>query len=123
VKSIASYLKTARSTVYRPPEALVTDSGSVFRANRAMAVYEALSIEKHEIEKGRPWQSYLETAFSVQRRMADWHFAKPLSRYAVKFSAGTRKPRAVERPVLFGTTIPLPQPRLSASTPSGMAAG
>lgn len=59
-----------------PQEALVTDSGSVFRSNRARTVYEALGIEKHEIEKGRPWQSYLETAFNVQRRMADWHFAK-----------------------------------------------
>lgn len=59
-----------------PPEALVTDSGSVFRANRARAVYEALGVEKLEIERGRPWQSYLETAFNVQRRMSDWHLAK-----------------------------------------------
>jgi hypothetical protein len=203
---------------YGPPEALVTDSGSVFRANRAKAVYEALGIAKHEIERGRPWQSYLETAFNVQRRMADWYFAKarswpelhaaharwveeynaqyhsaheerpdgrcspaevpgvlrearllpedvdraffaehltrvldplgyavwrrwkvsgeerlagrqaalwlrertltlehagePLSRYAVEFSSDTRKPRAIARPVLFGTAIPLAQPRL-----------
>jgi transposase InsO family protein len=58
------------------PEALVTDSGSVFRANRANAIYEALNIRKEEIEKGRPWQNYIETAFNVQRRMADWRFAK-----------------------------------------------
>jgi putative transposase len=64
---------------YGPPEALVTDSGSVFRANLARAVYEALGIRKEEIEKGRPWQSYLVTAFNVQRRMADWHFAKAKS--------------------------------------------
>jgi putative transposase len=201
-----------------PPDALVTDSGSVFRANRAKAVYEALGVQKHEIEKGRPWQSYLETAFNVQRRMADWHFAKaaswpelhssharwveeynaqyhqaheerpdgrrspaevlgvlrearlvpgdldraffserftrvldpsgyvvwrrwkvygeeglggreaalwlrektltvehggePLSRYTVEFSAGTEKPRAIARPVLFGVALTLPQPRL-----------
>jgi transposase InsO family protein len=200
------------------PEALVTDSGSVFRANRARTVYETLGVEKHEIEKGKPWQSYLETAFNVQRRMADWHFAKakswpelhaaharwveeynaqyhqahekrpdgrrspaevlgvlrearllpadlektffaehfarvldpwgytvwrrwkvygeeglagreaalwlrektltvehagePLSRYAVEFSATTGKPKKIARPVLFGTAIALPQPRL-----------
>ncbi len=28
-----------------------------------------------EIEKGKPWQSYLETAYNTQRRMADFHFA------------------------------------------------
>ncbi len=58
------------------PEALVTDSGSVFLSNRAEAIYEALNIRKEEIEKGRPWQNYIETAFNVQRRMADWNFTK-----------------------------------------------
>ena len=57
----------------------MTDGGSVFRANRAKAVYEAAGIAKREIEKGRPWQSYIEAAFSIQRRMADWHFAKARS--------------------------------------------
>lgn len=61
---------------YGPPEAFVTDSGSIFLANRAQAIYRALGIRKLEIEKGRPWQSYLETAWGVQRRMADHHFAK-----------------------------------------------
>jgi hypothetical protein len=48
----------------------------VFRAGQARAVYEALGIAKHEIERGRPWQSYIETHFNIQRRMADWHFAR-----------------------------------------------
>jgi hypothetical protein len=61
---------------YGPPEAFVTDSGSVFLANRARVVYRALGIRKVEIEKGQPWQSYLETTWNVQRRMADQHFAK-----------------------------------------------
>ena len=75
-QDLPAFLSVLHSAVERhgPPEALVTDSGSVFRANRSRAVYEAMGIEKHEIEKGRPWQSYLETAFNVQRRMADWHF-------------------------------------------------
>ncbi len=60
---------------YGSPEALVTDGGSVFRANQARAIYEALGIHKEEIERGRPWQSYVETTFNIQRRMADWHFA------------------------------------------------
>jgi putative transposase len=61
---------------YGPPEAFVTDSGSVFLANRAQAIYRALGIRKVEIEKGQPWQSYIETAWGVQRRMADHYFAK-----------------------------------------------
>ena len=50
---------------YGPPEAFVTDSGSIFLANRAQAIYRALAIRKVEIEKGRPWQSYIETALTV----------------------------------------------------------
>jgi putative transposase len=59
---------------YGSPEALVTDGGGVFKANRAKAVYEALGIEKEQIEPGKPWQSYVETTFNIQRRMADFHF-------------------------------------------------
>jgi hypothetical protein len=61
---------------YGSPAALVTDGGSVFRANQARAIYEALGIHKEEIERGRPWQSYVETTFNIQRRMADWHFGR-----------------------------------------------
>ena len=58
------------------PKGLVTDSGSVFLANRARAVYAKLGVRKEEIEKGRPWQNYSETTFGIQRRMADWHFSR-----------------------------------------------
>jgi hypothetical protein len=68
----------------------------------------------------RRWRVYGEEGLAG-REAALWlrektltveHAGEPLSRYAVEFSAGTGKPRAVARPVLFGTTIPLPQPRL-----------
>ena len=61
---------------YGSPEALVTDSGSVFKATRAKAVYEALGIEKEEIERGQPWQNFVETTFAIQERMADYYFEK-----------------------------------------------
>jgi hypothetical protein len=61
---------------YGSPEALVTDSGSTFLANRTKANYGPLGIAKYEIERGRPCQSYVETAFNVQKRMADWHFSR-----------------------------------------------
>jgi len=61
---------------YGSPESLVTDGGGVFKSNRARAVYEALGIEKQEIERRQPWQSYIETAFNIQRRMADHYFGK-----------------------------------------------
>jgi putative transposase len=45
--------------------------------NAFLAVlYRALGIRKLEIEKGQPWQSYLETAWNIQRRMADHYFAQ-----------------------------------------------
>ncbi len=77
-QDLASYLSVLYAAVkeYGSPEALVTDGGGVFRARQAKAVYEALGIAKHEIERGRPWQSYIETHFNVQRRMADWHFSE-----------------------------------------------
>lgn len=77
-QDLSSFLSVLYRAVeeYGSPEALVTDGGSIFRANRARAVYGALKIAKHEIERRQPWQSYIETAFNVQRRMADWHFAK-----------------------------------------------
>ena len=40
------------------------------------------------------------------------HAGEPLSRYAVEFCATTGKPKGIARPVLFGTAIALPQPRL-----------
>ena len=80
-QDLASFLSVLYRAVERhgSPEALVTDGGSIFRANRALAIYEALGIEKEEIERGRPWQNYAETTFNVQRRMADWHFARARS--------------------------------------------
>ena len=80
-QDLASYLSVLYAAVerYGAPEALVTDGGGIFRATQARAVYEALGIAKHEIERGRPWQNYIETHFNVQRRMADWHFAKAKS--------------------------------------------
>lgn len=77
-QDLPSYLSVLHRAVgrYGSPEALVTDSGAIFRANRALSVYEALGIDKEEIDKGKPWQNYAETTFSIQRRMADWHFAR-----------------------------------------------
>lgn len=61
---------------YGPPEAFITDSGSIFLANRARNIYRALGIRKIEIEKGQPWQSYLESGWNVQRRIADHYFVQ-----------------------------------------------
>lgn len=60
---------------YGAPERLVTDGGGIFKANQAKSVYRALGVEKERIERGKPWQSYIETTFNIQRRMADFHFA------------------------------------------------
>jgi putative transposase len=77
-QDLSSYLAVLYAAVerYGSPEALVTDGAKIFRAKQATYVYESLGIAKHEIESGRPWQSYIETTFNIQRRMADFHFAK-----------------------------------------------
>ncbi len=58
------------------PEALVSDGGTIFRAKQAQAIYTALGIRKEEIARRQPWQSFIETQFNAQRRMADFHFAQ-----------------------------------------------
>jgi len=61
------------------PEALVTDSGGVFLANHLQRIYAALAIRKEEIARRQLWQNLIETAFGVQRRMADWVLAQATS--------------------------------------------
>jgi hypothetical protein len=58
------------------PNALVSDSGAIFRSQQAQAVYAALGILKEVIERGEPWQDYIETAFEIQRCMAGWRSAQ-----------------------------------------------
>ena len=58
------------------PGTIVTDGAGVFKANRARAIYRSLGITKEEIERRQPWQSFIETTFNIQRRMADFHFKR-----------------------------------------------
>jgi putative transposase len=73
-----AYLSVLHAAIegYGSPEAIVTDGGGIFRSDRATAVYAALNIEKLKIERGRPWQSFIETNFNLQRRLADHSFTK-----------------------------------------------
>jgi len=87
VTSIAAYSRSQDLTPYLMvlyaairqhgcPEALVSDSGGIFRAKHAVAIYAALGIRKEQIAKRQPWQSLIEPNFGVQRRMSDYHFAR-----------------------------------------------
>jgi len=58
------------------PEGLVTDGGSIFRAKHLLTVLDQLGVVKHEIARRQPWQNYIEANFGVQRRLADWDFAR-----------------------------------------------
>ena len=73
-----AYLSVLHAAIgrYGSPETIVTDGGGIFRSDRAKAVYAALGIRKEEIERGQPWQSFIETNFNLQRRLADHYFAK-----------------------------------------------
>lgn len=74
-QDLTAYLMVLYAAIrqHGSPEALVSDSGSIFKAKEAMRIYQALGIRKEQIDRKQPWQSYIETHFNVQRRMADWH--------------------------------------------------
>jgi transposase len=73
-----AYLSVLHAAIgrYGSPGTIVTDGGGVFRSDRAKAVYAALGIEKLEIERGQAWQSFIETNFNLQRRLADHFFSQ-----------------------------------------------
>jgi transposase len=73
-----AYLSVLHAAIERhgSPKTIVTDGAGIFRSNRAKAVYRSLGIAKEEIQRGRPWQSFIETNFNLQRRLADHFFAK-----------------------------------------------
>jgi putative transposase len=77
-QDLTAYLMVLYAAIrqHGAPEALVSDGGAVFRAKQVQQVYERLGIVKLQIERRQAWQSYIETQFNVQRRMADWHFAR-----------------------------------------------
>jgi transposase len=80
-QDLTAYLMVLYAAIrqHGAPEALVSDSGGVFRATQALRIYAALGIRKEQIERRQSWQSYIETQFNVQRRMADWHFTQATS--------------------------------------------
>lgn len=66
-QDLTAYLSMLYSAVkhYGAPEVLVTDSAGIFKANQAQDIYSSLGITKKVIERGQPWQSYIETAFNT----------------------------------------------------------
>lgn len=80
-QDLSAYLRVLRQALERfgAPRMLVSDRGSIFLAEQAKRIYTELGIQKAEIARHQPWQNYIETMFNVQRRMADWDFAKATS--------------------------------------------
>jgi len=77
-QDLTAYLIVLRAAIetHGAPEVLVSDSGSIFKAKHAQAIYAALGIRKKQIDHGQPWQNYIETNFNVMHRMADHDYAK-----------------------------------------------
>ncbi len=77
-QDLTAYLSVLYTAVerYGVPETLVSDGAGIFKANQAKAIYRSLGITKETIEKRKPWQNYVETTFKIQKRMADYYFAK-----------------------------------------------
>ncbi|MGI8553510.1 MAG: helix-turn-helix domain-containing protein [Dehalococcoidia bacterium] len=80
-QDLSAWLRVLRQAVEHSgtPAMLVSDRGSIFLAERAQRIYRELGIQKAEIARHQPWQSYIETMFNVQRRMANWDFGKATS--------------------------------------------
>lgn len=80
-QDLTAYLIVLRAAIeaHGAPEVLVSDSGGVFKANHAKAIYAALGIAHRQIDRGQAWQNYIETHFNVMRRMADYHTAQATS--------------------------------------------
>jgi transposase len=66
-------------TAIHVPEALVSDGGSVFKANHALEIYDRLAIRKEQIEHRKPWQDYVESHFAVMKRMEAYQLEHALS--------------------------------------------
>jgi transposase InsO family protein len=62
--------------VHGVPDALVSDGGSVFRANRTLQIYRTLGIRREQIAPEQPWMNYIEAHFGIMRRLPDYHFAQ-----------------------------------------------
>lgn len=77
-QDLAAYLIVLHEAIahYGVPEGLVSDSGGIFRATHARAIYAALGLDKRAIDRGQPWQNYIEAMFGVMRRMADVDVAR-----------------------------------------------
>jgi hypothetical protein len=60
------------------PEAIVSDGG-ILRAKQRLTVDTALGIQREQIERRQAWQRSIETCFSIQHRLADWHVAQARS--------------------------------------------
>jgi putative transposase len=67
------YIMYAASRKHGCPEVLVSDSGSVFLDHKARQIYQALGIEKQEIEKRQSWQNYIETCLYVMWNLENSH--------------------------------------------------
>ena len=48
------------------PRILVSDSGGILKANQAKRIYEALGIEKKQIERRQSWQDLIESQFNIR---------------------------------------------------------
>jgi transposase InsO family protein len=77
-QDLTAYLLVLRLALleHGAPTAIVSDGGSIFKANQVLRIYKELGIERRQIDAGQPWQNYVETAFNIGRHMEDHDFAQ-----------------------------------------------
>jgi hypothetical protein len=77
-QDLTTYLLVLREAmrIYGCPTAIVSDGGSIFKADAVLHIYDTLKIERCRIDPGQPWQNYIETHFNILRRMAESGFSR-----------------------------------------------
>ena len=77
-QDLTAFLIVLRAALHEHgcPTAIVSDGGSIFKANLVLKIYKELGIERCRIDPGQPWQNYIETHFNIMRRMLDYPLAQ-----------------------------------------------
>ena len=113
-QDLTAFLIVLRAALHEHgcPTAIVSDGGSIFKANLVLKIYKELGIERCRIDPGQPWQNYIETHFNIMRRMLDYLLAQAEDWTAMRAGTTASSPTTICKytsptgSVAMGGTVP-----------------